>query len=520
MPRAARRRPLVWVATAFLLGVAGQGLLPAWAWWALTTVALLLTARKGTFLKTYPFSSGAVLVMVAGLGALTAAADQRVPPHHVAWRVAEGPAPAVVEGLVVNDPIWRAGAGRPTGQQAIIAVTAVGGVPTVGRVWLRHHQPAWPLRYGDRLRVRGTLRPPRPAATPGAFDERRWLWPQSLNGVVEGTRDGVEWVASAQGWRRALRALFDAKHRALGHLQQRVDPLTAALLGALLAGDRTGLPKTVTSAFTDTGTVHLLSVSGWHVTLIGGLLWAAARLVFPRRGAAVATMAALAGYCVLTGAEPPIVRATLAGLVVLGGLCLRRPADPLNTLALAALSIAALAPRTLWTVSFQLSFTSVLALLTLAPIGLAAVRRLLDPLAWPPWADRPVRLMLQSLVVSTACWLGTWPLVAYHLHRICWVAWLANLFAIPLAALVMVTGLVVVLGGALHPWLVLPWVGAVQLAVHGLVAGLAWCAGWPGATLPCPPPPGWGLAVWYLGLAAIARKINGTNILLNNEETP
>src|SRR3989338_9924148 len=98
VPRAARRRPLVWVATAFLLGVAGQGLLPAWAWWALTTVALLLTARKGTFLKADPFSSGAVLVMIAGLGALTAAADQRVPPHHVAWRGGPGAAPAGVPG--------------------------------------------------------------------------------------------------------------------------------------------------------------------------------------------------------------------------------------------------------------------------------------------------------------------------------------------------------------------------------------------------------------------------------------
>ena len=462
-----------------------------------------------------------MLLAIVGLGALTAIADQRVPPEHVAWRLSEGAAPAVVEGFVVSDPIWRAAEGHPAGQQAVLAVAAVDGAPTVGHIWLRHHQPACPLRYGDRLVVHGTLRAPRPPTEPGGFDEAQWLWSQSLDGVVEAPRDGVEWVASARSWRRILRAIFDAKHHALGLLQQRVDALTAALLGALLAGDRADLPREVTAAFTDTGTVHLLSVSGWHVTLIGGLLWGAARLVFPRRGAAIATMVGLVWYCVLTGAQPPIVRSTLAGLVVLTGLCLRRPADPLNTLALAALLIVAPAPRTLGSVAFQLSFASVLALLTLAPIGMAAAHRLLERALLSERGRRMVLAVLEPLIVSTAAWLGTWPLVAYHLHRITLIAWLANLFAVPLAALVMVTGLVVVLGGWLHPWLVLPWVGAVQLSSHVLVAGLAWCARWPGAALACPAPPWWGLAGWYLALAAAARaarNVNNTDNLLKTKE--
>lgn len=515
-PRPSQRRPLVWTATAFLLGVAGQGLLPVWLWWALTAAGLALLAARPRF------AAGAIVALVVGLGALTAIADQRVPRDHVVWRLSAGDAPAVVEGLVVSDPVWRAAEGHPHGQQMVLAVTAVDGTPVVGRVWLRQHQPAYPLRYGDRVVVHGTLRAPRPAAAPGAFDEHQWLWAQSLEGVVEASRDDVEWVAAARGWRRPLRALFDAKHHALGVVGQRVDALTAALLGTLLAGDRAALPRAVTAAFTDTGTVHLLSVSGWHVTLIGGLLWGAARLVVPRRAAALATLAGLVGYCVLTGAEPPIVRATLAGLVVLAGLCLRRPADPLNTLALAALLILANAPRALWTAAFQLSFASVLALLTLAPIGTAAVRRWLDAAALPAWSRRPIAAALEPLVVSMVCWLATWPLVAYHLHRVTLVGWLANLFAVPLAALVMVTGLVVVLGGGLlHSWLILPWVGAVQLISHMLVMGLTWCAGWPWASRACPAPPWWGLVGWYLALAAAARavqNVNNTDIFIDIQE--
>ncbi|MBI4227680.1 MAG: ComEC/Rec2 family competence protein, partial [Candidatus Omnitrophica bacterium] len=286
-------------------------------------------------------------------------------------------------------------------------------------------------------------------------------------------------------------------------------PLTAALLGTLLAGERTALPRHVTAAFTDTGTVHLLSVSGWHVTLIGGLCWGAARLALPRRGAAVATMAGLLAYGVLAGAQPPIVRATVAGLVVLAGLCLTRPADPLNTLALAALLIVAAAPRTIWMPAFQLSVVSVLALLTLAPLGMAAIRRCgLGMVQNPSLGLRLARGVLQSLVISTAAWLGTWPLVAYHLHRVSLVSGPANLVAVPVAALVMVTGLVVVVGGLIHAWIVWPWVGAVQLATHGLVAGLAWCARWPGAAIACPAPPVWMVLGWYLALAGAARGVN------------
>jgi len=611
------RRPFVWVASAFTLGIAGQGLLPALAWWTATFASLAFVAfslchswlgpgapregpsgpaaaqaeragcppstvadERGRASQRSPGTLGrdercrpddpeqgngpghavvgAMLVAVAGLGALAAAADQRLPAGHYRWSLESGPAPQVIEGTVVSDPLWRVGPNRPAVQQAIVSVTAIGEPGAIhratGRVWLRHRQPAFPLQYGDIVRIRSPVRRPAPPRIPGgfdaarwleasgedpppsarawprakgglegtalqasrrivgkepevpsrarlnAFDEARWLWLQSVDGVVEAARDAVEWVAPPCGWRRLPRAIFQAKHRALGLTRQLVDPLTAACLAALLAGDRMMLPRHVTALFTDTGTVHLLSVSGWHVTLIGGLLWVISRcLRLPRRAAAVATMLGLLGYCVLTGAQPPIVRATIAGWAVLMGLCVRRPADPLNSAGLAAVLILVTSPRALGDVGFQLSFASVIALLTLAPPGIAAGRRLL---AHAPSWNRPLASwLLQAFVVSTAAWLGVWPLVAYHMHRVTPVTWLANLVAVPLATLVMVTGLVVVLGAWLHPWLILPWVGAAQVATHGLAWALTRCAGLPGATLTCAAPPWWGVLGWYLGLA-------------------
>jgi len=515
------RRPLVWVAVTFLLGIAAQPLLPSLAWWLLTVSALV------TCLLALPLLSGsprlqtaavvAMLVAIVGLGALRMAAEARLPRDHYRQVVIVGP--ALVEGVVASDPIWRAGAGHPAGQQLVLAVTAVGPQRAGGSVWLRQTQPAYPLRVGDQIRVRGMIRAPHPAATPGAFDEARWLWLQGVEGVLETGWDDVEWIGPPQGWHRALCALFDAKHRALGLMRQLVDPPTAALLAALLAGDRTTLLRDTTALFTDTGTVHLLSVSGWHVTLIGGLLWGLARAArCPRRPAAVVTMMGLVLYCVLTGAQPPIVRATLTGLVLLVGLCLTRPADPLNSLGLAALLILAAAPRALWDIGFQLSFASVVALLTLAPLGIALGRRLLADR--PPLVRGPARGLFDALVVSTAAWLGTWPLVAWHLHRITLVSWLANLLAVPLAALVMVTGLVVLLGAWWHPWLVVPWAGAAQLSVHILLGLLARCAALPGATLPCPGLPWWGLLGWYVGLLAAAQVVSRTDIINNDPRNP
>ena len=500
------RRPLVWVAVAFLLGLAVQTFLPPLAWWLLTVAAL------ATCLLVLPQEAAvaAMLVAIVGLGALRMAADARLPRDHYRHVAIAGL--ALVEGVVASDPIWRAGAGRPAGQQLVLTVTAVGTQRASGSVWLRQTQPAYPLRIGDRVRVQGTIHAPHPAAAPGEFDEARWLWLQGVEGVLEAARDDIEWIGPPQGWHRVLCALFDAKHRALGLMRQLVDQPTAALLAALLAGDRTTLSRDATALFTNTGTVHLLSVSGWHVTLIGGLLWGLVRAArCPRRPAAVVTMTGLVLYCLLTGAQPPIVRATLTGLVLLVGLCLTRPADPLNSLGLAALLILVATPRALWDIGFQLSFASVVALLTLAPLGSAFGQRFLADR--PPLVRGPARWLLDALVISTAAWLGTWPLVAWHLHRITLVSWLANLLAVPLAALVMVTGLVVLLGVWWHPWLVIPWAGAAQLSVHTLLGLLARCAALPGATLPCEALPWWGLLGWYVGLLATVRAVSRTNIL-------
>ena len=343
------------------------------------------------------------------------------------------------------------------------------------------------------------LRHPRPAANPDAFDEARWLWLRGVEGVVEAADGGLEWQGSAQGLRRIIRGLFDLKHQALERAQKQWDPLTASCVAALVAGDRHRLPRPIVELFERTGTVHLLSVSGWHVTLIGGLLWIVARIVrLPRRGAAVVTMLGLTLYCLLTGAEPPIVRATLTGLLVLIGLCFQRPADPLNTLAGAAFVILAWSPRTLWDIGFQLSFLSVAALLTLAPWGLQKTRGIIA--ASPRWGRGVVASVLQGLVVSTAVWCGIWPLVAHHWHRVTPIAWLANLAAVPLAALVMVTGLVVLLGVGWHPWLVLPWGHAAALATQGLVGVLRGCARLPGATASDVTLPAWVLLGWYAAL--------------------
>lgn len=526
------RRPVLWVAAAVALGIAGHSLILVPVWWGMTAIGLV-TAWRARALDRQRVSQRrplahwrtdalpviAILIAITGLGALVAAADQQVPSDHYA-RIAEAAADRV-EGLVVSDPIWRAMPGRPASQQAVMAVTAVGQGTTwrraSGRVWLRHHRPAFVLQYGDRVRLHHLIRAPQSPRDYETFDEARWLWLQAVDGVVEASRDEVEWVAPATGWRRPLRALFAVRHRLVGELQQVVNPPTAALLSALLVGDRTALPRPVVASFETTGTVHLLSVSGWHVALLGGVVWLVARLVWPRRLAALATIAGLASYCLLAGAQPPIVRATLMGVLGLAGLCLVRVSDPLNALGAAALAILAVWPRALWDPGCQMSFASVWALATMAPAGMAVGRR------WaaerPAWARPVIRGFWEALVISTVAWLGVWPLVAYHLHRVTLVAWVANLVAVPLASLIMAAGLVVALGVGSSPWVIWPWARAAEVMTAWLLEGLARCAALPGAAV-AGAVPGWGVLVWYAGLAVAAWRISRIDIAEYFQETP
>ncbi len=219
---------------------------------------------------------------------------------------------------------------------------------------------------------------------------------------------------------------------------ERVMGEEARVAVALLLGERDGLSQQEREAFETLGVAHVMSVSGLHVGLLGGLLLGLMRRLRVRRVLRLPALAVfLAGYCALTGFSAASVRAAvMLMLTLLAQLASRRP-DRLTTLAAAMLVVLALDPLQAWSAGFVLSFSAMLGITLLLP----PLTRLFVRLFPYPEKSHPFRYALGRLgrdalsltAVSLAAQAGVLLPTAAYFHQLPLYGVLINLLIVPLA---------------------------------------------------------------------------------------
>lgn len=381
------------------------------------------------------------------------APDARRPPTTVVAALRERP--------VLRAEGWRAEATLRWGDAPVAALVAGTGGAGLGP--------------GDRVAMLARVRPLRPPGNPGGPPARTaaeaWAAPVAGTPVVP---------VRASGEAPTAAALDQAQRSAMAAIDRGMPPLTASIVAAMLLGEAGRLDPRVRSIFAETGTAHLLAISGLHLGLIAAfvlaLLDAALRRVQPLvllgvagRVAAAATIAVCAAYTALSGAHVPTVRALVMIAVHLGARVAGRRSDAPTSLAVAALILVVADPGVVADLGFQLSFSAVGGLL----LGARAGQRLMERL---PAKGRGARLARGAALLawtSTVAWLATGPLVLARFGSLPLLAPLINIVAIPaLGLLIMPLALVTVPAAALVPdWApVLLW--PLDRVLRGLVAGL------------------------------------------------
>ncbi|ASU77934.1 ComEC family competence protein [Actinopolyspora erythraea] len=255
-----------------------------------------------------------------------------------------------------------------------------------------------------------------------------------------------------------------------------LSPRAEGLLPGLVVGDTSGLLDTVRRDFEKAGLTHLTAVSGANLAIVCGavlLLFRAVRA--PPVLAASAAGAALAGFVVLAGGEPSVLRAAVMGALGLLALALGRNKTTLPALAGCVILLVSWRPELAVSAGFALSVAATTALVLLAP-------------PWSEWLRRrglPLRLA-QALVAPAAAQLATAPLVVALSGEFSLVGVLANLLVEPVIAPATVLGFAATL--------LAPWSAPLgELLVLGAAPELEWvlfvarCAvSVPLATLPLP----------------------------------
>ena len=465
--------PLAWFALAFLGGIALASwlTLSTYVWLAFAGISILaaLFVRRllqNRNLPTLNFSLFTISLIALFLGAARyQAAQPTITPFDAAF-FNDREYDVLVTGWVEEMPDR-----RDTYTNLRLHVEAVdsgsGDLPAQGIVLVRVGENEI-YRYGERIRVRGQLKTP---PEDEEFSYRDYL---ARDGILSYMPKAEATVLPGSGGNPFNAAMFAFKEKMLAHVYRLFPDPEASLLAGILLGVDTGLTRTLQNAFKNTGTAHIIAISGFNISIIAAIFVSMfSRWLGPRRGAVLAILA-IAFYTLLVGAEAAVVRAAFMGGISLLAKQLGRRNLGLNTLAVVALIMAVINPLVVWDVGFQLSFFATLGLILYAEPLANLAQKLLTAFRLAPSTIAQILPPISDFVLLTlAAQIATIPIMAYQFKRISLVSLIANPFILPPQPQVMVIGGLAVLIslinfplGQLTAWIAWPFVEYTIRAVE------------------------------------------------------
>lgn len=460
--------PLLWCSLAFMAGIllASRVGLSTQVWLILagmafvtTLVALVVIRRAGVLVSPLHVPTSILIALVFLSGFLGAARYQavqpKVDPFFISW-YNDREYQVLVSGTLSEPPDYR---DSYTNLKINVESVDTGNdqaLPVHGTILARVDSDRI-YHYGDHVRLRGYLK------TPPKYEDFSYREYLALHGIQAYMPSAqVTYLPFGQKGNPALFLVYKLKEKALDTVYQLLPDPEASLLAGILLGINTGLPADLQQAFKNTGTAHMLAISGFNIVIIAGLFVTAFRRLFgPRRGPVLA-VAGIAAYTLLVGADAAVVRAALMGGLALLARQVGRRQNGLNTLSFVGAVMAVLNPLVLWDVGFQLSFGATLGLILYAePFQMTAVNFLSRHMPSSA-ALRTARPVSEYFLFILAAQLTTLPIMAYHYQRISLVSLLANPFILPAQPPIMILGGIAVM------------IGLVYLPLGKIAALIAW----------------------------------------------
>ena len=309
-----------------------------------------------------------------------------------------------------------------------------------------------PPLIGSRIKVKAVLRPPPGPVRPQGFDFARQVWFSQL-GAVGFAISKIELAGeqSAMGPGAGIervRQMVAAKIRAV------ISGPGADVAVALIVGEKGSIDKDVLASIRAAGLAHMLAISGMHMALVSGTTYWVLRallalsstlaLLFDvRKIAAVLAIGVAGGYLLLSGMSISTLRAFIMVTIMFVAIVLGRRALSLRNVSVAALLILVFRPESLLEVGFQMSFASVIALVSFYEAFVYKEHKERSELAVVRAIDRFVSGLKGIFLTTFVAGMAVAPIAIYHFHHVTTYSVVGNVLAMPvLTILVMPMALV------------------------------------------------------------------------------
>ncbi|MDD2388582.1 MAG: ComEC/Rec2 family competence protein [Desulfobacterales bacterium] len=345
-----------------------------------------------------------------------------------------------------------------------------------------------PLSPGDRIWLRGKLKPFRNFNNPGGFDYKRYMKFKSVWASVYVRGDDVRILNSALH-SGARRIFFRIRTRIGAVIDQSSRGNANQILRALILGQKQQLDPTLRDAFNRCGIGHVLAISGLHIGVIAMWAFLSGRWVLSRfkwflwhawaeKGAAVLAMIPVIMYGMLSGMSPSTQRAVIMACVFLTAICIERDNDPVNTLAVAALLILIFHPPSLFSASFQLSFSAVLAIICGMPVMIKLTKSSISS------RFRFKEKLIRFAMVTVLAMAGTLPVVMWYFNQVSLIGLMVNLVVVPvIGSLIVPFGLLAVIINPFSSWVTAAVLTLCDYVLRAVIDGVIWCSKLPFAAV-------------------------------------
>lgn len=347
--------------------------------------------------------------------------------------------------------------------------------------------------HGMRIKVRACLLPLYGQSFPGAYDFKLQQYFRGIS--ARGYIAKQPTILRVPNMRRPVFTIESLRHSINRKIEEVLPPDEAAVSQALITGNKHGISKQIRKAFSDSGTAHLLAISGLHMGIIGFFIFWLFRIILclippialyhdVKKVSAVLSLPLLLFYLLLSGHSVPSIRAYIMHMLIMVGILMSRKGLTMRSICIAALFILLVTPEVLMFPGFQMSFGAVIAIV--------AFYEKYEKLEQHPIMAIVMTTMLASLPVALFS--------VSNFNQLTLNSMFANVLAIPLMSFFIMPIAMISLLFMLLDWVTFP-MHALGFGVKLLIKIVKFAATLPGSYIVMPTPEPYVMAILiYSGL--------------------
>jgi len=301
------------------------------------------------------------------------------------------------------------------------------------------------ISYGDKVKVSGILETPENFLTQSGkeFNYERYLANKDIYFIIKNAE--VE-IISRNNLSHIKSKLFDLKNAFMKNISRVIVPPKSDLANGLILGSRGGFDNDMRNEFISTGTIHIVALSGYNITIVAEGIMKIFGQIFSQTLSIVFGIIVILLFILMTGASSTAIRAGIMSFIMLFGRMTGRSYDAGRALVIAGLLMVTYDIRVITDISFQLSFIATAGVLFITPKVIGWVRFL------------PMKFNFRELVTTTiAATISVLPILLYSTGIFSLVSLPVNILILPFIPITMLFSFLVGVVGFISPTLSIPF---------------------------------------------------------------